>query len=194
MPLVWLYLNSEVSGLSCVHRSDPLNILTGAKLIKAIPEIGSGWQAIEAYLQNYLYLLQSAGHHVLFSLPNFDDAGLRPYLDFSQIAYRLLDVEDVHGVAIEQINKYLSASWLSTLILANKQSVDHSVVSLAEYRSTWAPQDVHVHFHLNFGAPHVSALCDDEILMHFVLDDVRFYETADFEDECVIRYLSLPAN
>ena len=159
-------------------------------MIKAVPEIGLGRQAVEAYLQSYMHLLQSAGHHVLFSLPNFDDEGLRPYLDFSQIAYRLLGIEDVHGVAIEQINKYLSAAWLNTLILANKQPIDYSVVSLAEYRSTWAQQDGYAQFYLNFGAPHVSALCDDEILMHFVLDDVRFYETADFETECVVRYLS----
>lgn len=142
-------------------------------------------QALESYLQGYLQLLQSAGHHVLFSLPNFDDDGQRPYLDFSQIAHILLNLEEVHGVSIEQINRYLSASWLKAAMLAgaqNGQPIDRPAISLAEYRSTWILHDGDVHFHLKFGAPQVAALCNDEILMYFIVDEVLFYDSEDFEE------------
>ncbi|KIP08274.1 hypothetical protein PHLGIDRAFT_509076 [Phlebiopsis gigantea 11061_1 CR5-6] len=170
--------------------------LRSATLNKVEPELGSGRQAIETYLQNYLSLLQSAGHHVLFSLPNFGentDAASRPhgpYLDFSQIAYKLLGLEDVHNVSIQHINRYLSVAWLNALILANKQPLNHPAVSLAEYRSTWAPQDDDLYFSINFGAPYVDALCNDEILIYLVLDDVRFYETGDFDTRAPFKAYS----
>ena len=154
-----------------------------AKLCKISPEAEQGKQALEAYLQGYLQFLRCAGHHVLFSLPDFDDDGERHLIDFSQIAHVLLNIQEVHGVSIEQINRYLSNSWLKAAMLAgaqNGQPIDRPAISLAEYRSTWVLHDGGIHFHLKFGAPQVVALCNDEIIMTFVVDEVLFYDTEDF--------------
>lgn len=157
-----------------------------AKLTKITPEVQQGRQSLEAYLLAYLQFLQSAGHHVLFSLPNFDDEGLKPFIDFSQIAEFPLTLGEVHGVAIAKINEYLSASWLKAVMLAgaaNGQPVDRPSISLAEYRSTWVLHDHSgLHFHLKFGAPQVAALCNDELVMTFVVDEVLFYEGEKFDE------------
>jgi hypothetical protein len=160
-----------------------LTLFADAKICKITPEAEQGKQALEAYLHGYLQLLSNAGHHVLFSLPDFNDDGEHVLIDFSQVAHTLYNLQEIHGVPIEQINRYLSTSWLKAALLAgaqNGQPVDRPAISLAEYRSTWVLHDGGIHFHIKFGAPQVAALCNDEILMYFIADEVLFYKTEDF--------------
>ena len=63
----------------------------------------------------------------------------------------------------------------------NGLPVDRPAISLAEYRSTWVLHDENVHFHLKFGAPQVAALCNDEILLYFFVDEALFYDGEDFQ-------------
>ncbi|EKM54028.1 uncharacterized protein PHACADRAFT_257609 [Phanerochaete carnosa HHB-10118-sp] len=141
-------------------------------------------QSLEIYLRTYLQFLQAAGHHVLFSLPDFNIENPNVLIDFSQAARVLLNISEVQGISIEQINRFLSTSWLKAAMLAGAQNglpVDRPAISLAEYRSTWVLRDENIHFHLKFGAPQVAALCNDEILLYFLVDEALFYDGEDFQ-------------
>ena len=104
-------------------------------------------------------------------------------IDFSQAARTLLHIAEIQGVSIEQIDQYLNTAWLKTAMLAGAQNgdlVDRPSISLAEYRSTWIGHDEDIQFHLRFGAPHVAALCNEEILVYFTVDEALFYDSDDF--------------
>ena len=169
------------------------NGLTEAQLISVHPDIDSGRSAISFYIAQYLQLLQGAGHHVLFSLPDFDDDRAHVNIDFSTQGQTLLDLEEVYSISVEKINAFLSSSWLKSAMFANGKSkgpvVDRPSLSLAEYRSTWVLNESSEHFHIRLGAPRVKAVCGQEVILFFSVDEVLFYDTADF-DLCV--FIGLP--
>ncbi|KAJ3554928.1 hypothetical protein NM688_g2854 [Phlebia brevispora] len=157
---------------------------TKAQLISVHPEIEGGSQALAFYLSQYLQLLQNAGHHVVFSLPDFDDDRLHVSIDFSTAGQSLLELDEVYGVSVEKINAFLSASWLKSAILASGRKgeiADRTLLSLAEYRSTWVLSDSTSHFHVKLGAPRIRAVCNQEVILFFTVDEVLFYETTDFD-------------
>ena len=157
--------------------------LTEARLISVSREIEGGREALAFYLSHYFKLLKSAGNHVLFSLPDFDDDRRRVTIDFSANGQAVLDVDEIYGVSVEKINTYLSSSWLKAAMLAggkNGPSADRAAISLAEYRSTWVLGDNSVHFHVRLGAPRIRALCGQEVVLFFTIDEVLFYDSADF--------------
>ncbi|KAI0700948.1 hypothetical protein BC835DRAFT_323570 [Cytidiella melzeri] len=144
----------------------------------------SARQTITFYLEGYLRLLQSAGHHALFCLPNFDDAGLRYTVDFSASAETFADVEAIHGVSTQKINEYLLASWRNALLFSatsDGPSSDGTGLGMAEYRSTWSSRNFGVDFEIEFATPEVKALCDQEVVIIFNIERVSFYENTDFE-------------
>lgn len=152
-------------------------------MISTSREIEGGREALAFYFTQYFKLLKSAGNHVLFSLPDFDDDRRRVLIDFSADAQALVDVDEIYGVSVEKINTFLSSSWLKSAMLAggkNGPSADRAAISLAEYRSTWVLGDSNVHFHVKLGAPRIRALCQQEVILYFTVDEVLFYESADF--------------
>lgn len=143
-------------------------------------------QCLETYLQHYLRFLKLAGHHVLFSLPDFNAESQSMLIDFSLAAETLPELHEIQGVAIEEINRFLSTSWLKAAMLAsaqNGETHDRPAIALAEYRSTWVLHEEEVHFHLMFGPPKVAALCNEEVLVYFKVDEASFYEGVDFDKE-----------
>lgn len=155
-----------------------------AQLISVHPEVEAGRQALAFYLSQYLLLLQAAGHHVLFSLPDFDDDRLHVSIDFSTQGQSLLELEEVYGVSVEKINAFLSSSCLKSAMLAGGRRgpvSDRPALSLAEYRSTWVLNDSPTHFHVKLGAPRIKAVCDREVIIVFSVDEVLFYDSPDFE-------------
>ena len=155
-----------------------------AQLVQVNSELEVGRQALAFYLVEYLALLQSAGSHVLFSLPDFDDDRRRLFIDFSSYARSLLDVDEIYDISVEKINTFLSSSWLKAAMLAggkNGPSADRGALSLAEYKSTWSlDESSSTHFHVKLGAPRIKALCNQEVVLYFVLDEVLFYDSKDF--------------
>ena len=152
-------------------------------MISVSRELEGGREALAFYLSQYLNLLKSSGNHVLFSLPDFDDDRRRVTIDFSANAQALVDVDEIYGISVEKINTFLSSSWLKAAMLAggrNGPSADRAAISLAEYRSTWVLGDSNVHFHVKLGAPRIRALCQQEVILYFTVDEVLFYESADF--------------
>lgn len=61
-------------------------------------------------------------------------------------------------------------------------SFDRAGVSLAEYKSTGSAQHFDVHFHLLFGKPKIEALCSQEVVIYFTLDEVHFYDDKHFTE------------
>lgn len=162
----------------------------------------NGRQALEFYLGVYIKFLQSSGHHVLFSLPNFDDEpeGHRLLIDHSQDTQgqfvAMLKLTEVRDIAVALINRYLLSTWLKAAMLVGAQgggSLDRLQSSIAEYANTWTAHEGNVFFHIRFSAPEVVALCNEEVVVYFIVDEVFFYNSEDFTQYVSRRYtLPLP--
>ena len=154
---------------------------TEAELVSAEPAIIVGRDAFVYYLTEYLVFLHNAGNHVLFSLPDFDDDRYRLTIDYSLVGGTVLEVDHIHGVSVDKINTYLSSVWLKAAMLTGGDVTDWKSLCLAEYRTTWRPMgDADDHFILRLGAPRVKPVCSREAIVYFTVDEVLFYESADF--------------
>ncbi|TFY68932.1 hypothetical protein EVJ58_g722 [Rhodofomes roseus] len=163
--------------------------LPKAQLVSAEPAVIIGRDAFVHYLNEYLVFLHQAGNHVLFSLPDFDDDRYRLTIDYSLMGGTVLEVDDIHGVSVDKINAYLSSVWLKAAMLMGSELDDWKSLCLAEYRSTSRPlPDWDGHFHLRLGAPRVKPVCSREAIIYFSVDEVLFYEDADFTREPHRRY------
>ncbi|KAF8884777.1 hypothetical protein BD779DRAFT_1442896 [Infundibulicybe gibba] len=142
-------------------------------------------EGLQFYMRRYLDYLHHAGHHVLFSLPDFDDDRLDMIIDYSLESHvnRTLDTEihEVFGVSVEEINRSLSSKWLKAIMDA-ADGADRNSICLAEYRSTWTTigERSDVQFHIKFGAPRVRVLCEREAVLYFKIDELLVYEGHDF--------------
>ncbi|TCD64013.1 hypothetical protein EIP91_004681 [Steccherinum ochraceum] len=139
-------------------------------------------QALGFYLLRYLRFLSNAGHHILFSLPDFDDDQLSVTIDFSAVSTTNVPVTEIHGVTVDKINAFLSTGWLKAAMLGSSPETSSDIkVALAEYRSTASSVGVSdVFFHAKLGAPRVKALCEQEVILYFSIDYLYIYETEDF--------------
>ncbi|CCL98532.1 uncharacterized protein FIBRA_00531 [Fibroporia radiculosa] len=167
--------------------------LSDAQLVSVEPPIAmNGRDAFSHYMSHYLSFLQQAGNHVLFSIPDFDDNRYRLNIDYSLIGSTTLEAREVHGINVDKINSYLASVWLkSALLLSNQSGVteDWKSIILAEYRSLWSLHgDVDSHFHARLGAPEVIAICSREVILCFLLEEVLFYESDDFNGEPLRQY------
>ncbi|KAI0700946.1 hypothetical protein BC835DRAFT_322712 [Cytidiella melzeri] len=138
--------------------------------------------ALTSYLQGYLNFLHNAGHHILFCFPEFDDSNMQHLFDYSMAARTLAGTKEIYGIEIEKINNHLSTSWLKAAMIsgpAEASSSNRASVSLAEWQSSWSSQNFGVNFHIMFGPPKVEALCGQEAVIYFILDDILFYDHDD---------------
>lgn len=150
-------------------------------MIKVTSDEDVNKQALSSYLLHYLRFLTNAGNHVLFSLPDFDDDNLSISIDFSTMSNAVIPVDDIRGVSIEKVNAFLSTAWLKAAMLASSHLTSGDIkASLAEYRSTSSSHSSDLHFHVKLGAPRVKALCDQEVILYFTIDDLYIYDTEDF--------------
>ncbi|KAF9010257.1 hypothetical protein BDQ17DRAFT_1421498 [Cyathus striatus] len=110
-----------------------------AKLVSKV-NVSGGRESLNFYLKKYLEYLRHAGHHVLFSLPDFDDDRMDVLIDYSLESHTIrnveTEIEEVFGVSVEEINRYLSSKWLKSIMDA-AEGGDRKSTCLAEYRSTW---------------------------------------------------------
>jgi hypothetical protein len=141
------------------------------------------------YVHKYLHLLRDAGHHVFFDLPDFDDDAYSPLIDYSlsttaaQLDAYCVDIDLHGGVHLSSVNDFLKKSWLkavaASLGLTGPTPADRLSTCLTEIKSIWLP-DVQTHFHLKFNPPTVRAICAHEAVFYFNVQEILFYETADF--------------
>jgi hypothetical protein len=155
-----------------------------AKLVSKV-NVSGGREALDFYLRKYLEYLRHAGHHVLFSLPDFDDDRMDVLIDYSLESHTIRNMEneidEVFGVSVEEINRYLSSKWLKSIMDA-AEGGDRKSTCLAEYRSTWTSVADHsnLQFHVKFGAPRVKILCKREAILYFKIDELLVYEGHNF--------------
>ncbi|KAJ7611201.1 hypothetical protein FB45DRAFT_1037536 [Roridomyces roridus] len=162
--------------------------IDSAKLVKYKPSLPAKVKdALTLYMPEYLQFLRSAGNHVLFNLPDFDDDMFSPNINYSLIS-RALEVEEfccdvVHGTSLGEINRYLYGKWLAGAAMGRPKDV--LSVCLAEINSTWLPSSSidSTQFHISFGAPQIKALCSHEVLLYFNIDHIAFFEGSDFSQE-----------
>jgi hypothetical protein len=152
------------------------------RISDSVPESTS--QVLIFYLQGYLSLLESAGHHTLFCLPSFNKDGLQYIVDYSKSIQAFSEVEVVYGVLVTQINDFLLGSWRNAMLLSgtsSSRSSDGMGLTLAEFRSTWSSRNFGVNFDIYFSAPRVRALCGREVIIEFNIHTVLFFDSADLD-------------
>ncbi|KDQ52587.1 hypothetical protein JAAARDRAFT_702442 [Jaapia argillacea MUCL 33604] len=163
-----------------------------ANLVSKV-DIAEGRDSLKYYSTKYLEFLHQAGHHVLFSLPDFDDNRLALKIDYSLDSHNVRNAEsevsEVWGISIAEINESLASKWLKAAILAEDMErglieMDHKAICLAEYRSIWVEKAGEsasdVQFHIKCGAPKVKALCNKEVFLCFKIDEFLLYDGEDF--------------
>ncbi|KAI1790120.1 hypothetical protein LXA43DRAFT_521299 [Ganoderma leucocontextum] len=156
---------------------------------------------IGRYLISYLKVLQGGGHHTLFFPPEFAEDDYRPDVHFSLAGSRAdrVPLDDIFRCTAEMINGYLSLLWYTCAFIARERGKRSRPVwdrssSLAGYSSWLFPEyeskDWHVS--LKFGEPTVTILCSREVILHFTLTEVRFYDISEFSEDREIVEKSEP--
>ncbi|EMD31462.1 hypothetical protein CERSUDRAFT_69274 [Gelatoporia subvermispora B] len=138
------------------------------------------------YLTKYLELLQNAGNHVLYSLPDFDDGDLQVEINYSLVGNHVQQYTDLYGVGVDKINAYLSSMWLKAAMLANESANDMSrqqAHCLVAFNTAWTAREKHAtHFHVELGAPRIHAICSLEAVLYFNIKEVSFFDGLDDEN------------
>ncbi|KAI5120814.1 hypothetical protein M0805_003211 [Coniferiporia weirii] len=135
--------------------------------------------ALTYYLTKfYLPTIKRAGHHVLYSLPDFDNlASTTAHIDYSVINKRTLTTDTLFGVSIVDINTFLRGLWLQAAAFIDEHGLSHdnvSKTSLAELRTSTDGIDG-MHMHLFFGPLYVQPLCKREVILYLDIQDIHVY-------------------
>ncbi|KAA1474431.1 hypothetical protein DENSPDRAFT_882795 [Dentipellis sp. KUC8613] len=176
--------------------------------------------ALTHYLrQHYLALLQRAGLHVLYSLPDFDNLARTSAIDYSLAAHHAPSAGAIFGIAVADVNTFLRGLWLQAAAHIDEFGTDAAGAEafyLAEHRSVWKEEGEEVLFHACFGPLQVQPLCKREVVLYMTVQDVHFYlggfdseKKYDFSDwkiaiivdveieeseQCAVRKLKLKLN
>ncbi|KAJ3522697.1 hypothetical protein NM688_g8838 [Phlebia brevispora] len=156
--------------------------LASAKLALLRPDSGLNGAAKAAllfYMRKYLEFLQSGGYHTLYDLPDFEGK-FKTKVDYS-LHYQPIDLEilcagvSVHGTNLQEVNTFLHRQWL---IAASTDSPEDPLsICLAELNSSWlADAGAATKFHIRFGPPTATALCQNELLVCFDVEDIAFFD------------------
>ena len=143
-------------------------------------------EAHRPYLEAYLKHLIKSGHHVIYSLPDFDDDEHHRVIDFSSAAAASYgDVTKVFNIELELVAKFVEEAWLKAAWLAHEhlhesgRDLDLSIrntIAVAKWEHHWrgsAPFDI------EFGAPTVQLLCEREAILTFSLENIVFHASGD---------------
>ena len=122
----------------------------------------------------YLPTLKRAGHHVLYSLPDFDNLKVTgAHTDYSVINQRSLTTDTIYGIHTEEINTFLRGLWLQAAAHIDEYGLSEQTVTesfLAELRTVGTVDDLHLH--LQFGPLYVQPLCKREVILYVDVQDV----------------------
>ncbi|OCH91887.1 hypothetical protein OBBRIDRAFT_727931 [Obba rivulosa] len=153
--------------------------LQKAQLQTVQPDVHTSREALVFYLTKYLELLQNAGSHVLYSLPDFDDDDLQVKINYSLMGSKVQQHTELHGLSVDKINAYLSSIWLKAAMQASQSAnkTPHwQAYCLAEFKTAWTAREENaIHFHVKLGAPRIHAICSREAVMYFNVKDVSFF-------------------
>ena len=143
---------------------------------------GTAKTALLFYMHKYLEFLQSAGHHTLYDLPDFEGK-FKAKIDYT-LQERPADLEvlsagvSIQGTNLQEVNAFLNRQWLTAA--SSEQSEDPLSKCLAELSSSWlAHAETDTRFHIRFGPPKITALCQDELILCFDVEDVAFFKDSE---------------
>ncbi|KAI5120808.1 hypothetical protein M0805_003206 [Coniferiporia weirii] len=132
---------------------------------------------------SYLPTIKSAGHHVLYSLPDFDKLeSTSAHIDYSVINKRTLTTDTLFGVNIADINTFLRGLWLQAAAFIDEHGLSPDTISKTSLAELKTPADGidGVHMHLFFGPLHVQPLCRREVILYLDIQDMHVYLDGDF--------------
>jgi hypothetical protein len=84
----------------------------------------------------------------------------------------------VQGTSVASINTHLRNTWLD-IAAFDELPTDKISVCLAELKTEWL-QYTESHYHVRFGPPTIEALCDQEVVVYYNVEELKIYESADF--------------
>ena len=145
--------------------------------------------ALSFYMHKYLEFLQNAGLHTLYDLPDFESK-LKVKIDHS-LHYRYIDLEvlcagvSIYGTNIQELGGVLHRKWLNSASAGRPE--DPLSICLAELNSAWLDNaEVEKQFHARFGPPKITALCQNEVILTFEVEDIAFFADVDPAYVCLI--------
>ncbi|KAH8114471.1 hypothetical protein DFH11DRAFT_220480 [Phellopilus nigrolimitatus] len=134
--------------------------------------------ALTHYLAKfYLQTLKRAGHHVLHSLPDFDNlSSTTAHIDYSVISQSTLSTDSLFGISINDINTFLRGLWLQAAAFIDEHGLSQDTITqsfLAELRVPAADALDDMNLHLYFGPLHIQPLCKREIVLYLNIQDIH---------------------
>jgi hypothetical protein len=140
----------------------------------------------------YLDHFRHAGHHILSSLPDFDDDRHKREINFTAALQRVYGYQftGMHGVELHKIVSYIQGLWLSSVLdspstFGNKIDFEKQEASvLAMYESAWSTSATAsgLHFRVLFNVPKIEPICGSEALFYVNVDEIIFSESPDFQE------------
>ena len=154
-------------------------------------------KALVYYLTEfYLPILRDAGHHTLYSLPDFAATTSPKKVDYSVISTRDLPGAELFGVSVEDINGNFRRLWgqATEYIKQNGFSDDRTGFNfLAEMRATKIINGVTMDVQLSLGPMNIQALCKTEIVLYLAVQDILvFHEGLDRYVVCLYSSQPIP--
>ncbi|KAI8986088.1 hypothetical protein BD414DRAFT_416881 [Trametes punicea] len=165
--------------------------LRSAMVSSVKPSLPTGQDALLRYLAQYLEILNEAGNHILFSLPQFDQRTAPMEIDYSLMTNTREDYEwqdVVAGVTVEQINAYLASLWVKSALLAHTNVANKSTDWRLRCLTEFVHREQGSYYRLKFGAPRVTILCSKEVVIYFDINELEFFGDADFSVEPVRKF------
>ena len=137
---------------------------------------------LTSYLTScYLPLLAKAGHHVIYSLPDFDNLAVTTsYIDYSFLREDSIIVDKIYDVNAKDINMYLRGLWFQaySYVLENGARENNIIQTfLSEMRIPVMDSNEKLPLKLVLGPMQVRLLCSKELIL-----DINFQEAHILED------------
>lgn len=144
--------------------------------------------SFEAYLKH----IQKSGHHILYSLPAFDDERHHRATDFSSVTrHSYSHIKEMYNIDREKIITYIQDVWRKAAWSVQEEGTSlatRSSIAIAEWNSTWSlTHEEDYHFHVKFGAPKIELLCQHEAIVYVQVDEIVFSESTTFSPRYVQR-------
>lgn len=158
-------------------------------------------EALKDYYVDYFALLKKAGHHVLLSLPDFDDLdSTSASIDYSVI-YQTDTASEftyIFDMSVEGINNYLKSLWLQAVSLIDKspEILDNHDRSkeylLSRYKDSYKPYGENIDLTFTFGPLKVAALCKIEAIIYINIGAVDYeFSSRNKSKQYVLIYVTV---
>lgn len=151
-------------------------------------------EALRFYMKQYLCLVESAGNHVFFDLPDFDDNKHRPVSNYALIHDQGLDAlrkehsEDIKllgELECSLLSRFYDMYWLTHS--SQRSSVEAwgtLEICLATICSDWIiGSEMQKNFFINFNKPIIEPLCPHEVIIKFHIKELAFFGRANIDKE-----------